>query len=98
MSTVKMGKERKFKNIWKCFLLKLKRRETNSGTMYVAHPPSVLVLADLQNFVNAKCFLFDQLQNLTLTKLKTTTYFCLWNCKHFLPQTFHYANFKIIAT
>ena len=62
MNSIKMGKERKFKNIWNCFLLKLKRKKTNSGTMYVAHPPSILVLADLQNFVNAQYFLFHHLQ------------------------------------
>ena len=65
--------------------------------MYVVRPPSVLILADLQNFIHAKSFLLHHFKKLTPIKSKRTYLFLLMKLQTFRSQTFHHVNFKVVA-
>ena len=45
------------------FYQKIEKEKTNSSNMYAVRLASVLILADLQNLVLAKSFLFHHFQN-----------------------------------
>ena len=66
----KIGKQKKLFEV--IFYQKIEKEKSNSCDKYAVRLPSVSILAELQNFVLAKFFLFHHFQNAALIKLKRT--------------------------